>query len=128
MTLLPFTIFHLGPALFFGLPARRYIHTPTFILANVIVDFEPMLVLILGLDYPLHGYLHTFVMAIFLGLFAGYLMFLLEKSFHKIYKVLFLEEESANRLKPFTIAGVSGTIFHVCLIHHFTATLNHSIL
>jgi len=51
---MPFTPFHLGPALGLGLPLRRYVYVPTFILANVIVDVEPFLVLFLGLRYPLH--------------------------------------------------------------------------
>ena len=115
MSALPFTIFHFGPALCFGLPLRKHIHAPTFILANVIVDFEPLLVLIFGLRYPLHGYLHTFLIAGFFGSFIGYLMFLLEKLLYKVFKKLFLEEEMTSKLKPFIIAGVSGTIFHVLL-------------
>ena len=58
---MPFTPFHLGPALFFGLLLFRYIHFPTFIMANIIVDLEPFFILILGLDYPLHGFFHSFV-------------------------------------------------------------------
>jgi len=48
---MPFTPFHLGPALTIGLPLRRFIHAPTFIVANVIVDVEPFLVMVLGLNY-----------------------------------------------------------------------------
>ncbi|MCX8170580.1 MAG: hypothetical protein N3E47_01215 [Candidatus Bathyarchaeota archaeon] len=57
---MPFTLFHLGPALGLGLPLRRRLHVPTLVLANVIVDLEPFFVLFLGLDYPLHGYFHIF--------------------------------------------------------------------
>ena len=67
---MPFTPFHLGPALFFGLLLTRYLHFRTFLIANLIVDIEPFLVLLLGLNYPLHGFFHSFVggslMAIFL--------------------------------------------------------------
>lgn len=58
---MPFTPFHLGPALFFGLLLDRYLHFPTFLIANLIVDIEPFLVLLLGLDYPLHGLVHSFL-------------------------------------------------------------------
>jgi len=78
---MPFTPFHLGPALGFWLPLRKYLHVPTFLVANILVDVEPFLVLSLGLDYPLHGYLHTFIVAFILGLALGYAMFLL-KGFH----------------------------------------------
>lgn len=64
---MPFTPFHLGPAIFFGMLLRRNMHMPTFIVANVILDVEPLLVLILGLKYPLHGYFHTFIIGFFHG-------------------------------------------------------------
>ena len=64
---MPFTPFHLGPALGLGLPLRRYMHVPTFIVASVILDVEPFLVLQFGLNYPLHGYLHTFLASLFVG-------------------------------------------------------------
>ena len=58
---MPLTPFHLGPALFFGLLFFGFIDLPAFLVANVIVDFEPFLVLLLGIDYPLHGFFHTFL-------------------------------------------------------------------
>ncbi len=58
---MPFTPFHLGPALFFGLIFFRYLNLPAFLIANVIVDIEPFLVLLFGLDYPLHGFFHSFL-------------------------------------------------------------------
>ena len=87
---MPFTPFHLGPALGLGLPLRKYIHAPTFIVANVAVDIEPFLVFLLRLNYPLHGYLHTFLSAFFFGLAIGFAMFYLEKFLHPLYKTLLL--------------------------------------
>lgn len=112
---MPFTPFHLGPALGFGLPLRKYVHAPTFMLANVILDVEPFLVLFGGLSYPLHGYLHTFFLAFFVGLALGYVMFFLEKILHPLYKMLLLESENKLSLKSFFAAGVLGTTFHVLL-------------
>ena len=114
---MPFTPFHLGPALCLGLPFRKYIHTPTFILANVIVDVEPFLVLILGLypSYRLHGYAHTFVAAFVVGPALGYIMFLFERTFHPLYKTLLLQQERMRTLKPFIVAGISGIFLHVLL-------------
>ena len=89
--LMPFTPFHLGPAFALGLLCRKYLHAPTFILANVILDVEPFLVLLLGLRYPLHGYFHTFLLALFVGLGLGYTMFLLEKFLHNFHRRLLLE-------------------------------------
>ncbi|HKZ45744.1 MAG TPA: hydrolase [archaeon] len=112
---MPFTPFHFGPALGFGLPLRKYVHAPTFILANVILDVEPFLVLFCGLRYPLHGYLHTFFLAFFVGLALGYAMFLLEKILHPLYKMFLLESDNMLSLKSFFAAGVLGTTLHVLL-------------
>ncbi len=112
---MPFTPFHLGPALGFGLPLRKYMHMPTFVLANVILDVEPFLVLFYGLRYPLHGYFHTFLAALFVGLALGYVMFLLEKILHPLYKMLLLESGNTLSLRHFFAAGISGTALHVLL-------------
>lgn len=64
---MPFTLLHLGPALFLGMIFLRYIDLPTFLVANVIVDIEPLAILALSLNrpeslaLPLHGMLHTFL-------------------------------------------------------------------
>ncbi len=113
---MPFTPFHFGPALGFGLPLRKYLHVPTFMLANVVVDVEPFLVLVLGLrSYPLHGYLHTFLSASFLGLVLGGVMFLLEGTFHPLFRTLLLEKDEPLGLPSFMAAGVLGIMLHVLL-------------
>jgi membrane-bound metal-dependent hydrolase YbcI (DUF457 family) len=112
---MPFTPFHLGPALGFGLPLRNYLHVPTFLVANILVDVEPFLVLLLRVDYPLHGYLHTFIVAFILGLALGYVMFHLERILRPLYKTLLLESNATRKLKSFIVAGVLGTMLHVLL-------------
>ena len=112
---MPFTPFHLGPALAIGLPLRRHIHVPTFIIANVIVDIEPFMVLVFNLHYPLHGYLHTFLGAFIIGLILGYLMYLLERILNPFWKRLFLVSKVFPSPRAFIVAGVSGAILHVFL-------------
>ena len=112
---MPFTPFHLGPAIGFGLPLRKHLHVPTFLVANVIVDVEPLLVLVLGLNYPLHGYLHTFIFASLTGLALGYVMFSVDRFLYPFYKALNLVGEGNQSLKKFMVTAVSGTIFHVLL-------------
>ena len=110
---MPFTPFHFGPALCLGIPLRKHIHAPTFILANVILDIEPLLVLAIGLNYPLHGYLHTFIAAVGVGVAFGFTMFFLERTMHPLYKTLLLEPEASFKKSQFIIAGVLGTMLHV---------------
>lgn len=39
---MPVTPFYLGPALATGLPLRKFIHAPTFIIADIILDLDPL--------------------------------------------------------------------------------------
>jgi len=56
---MPFTLYHLGPAILVGLILFPLLDLPTFVVANIIIDLEPLLVLLLGLRFPLHGPLHS---------------------------------------------------------------------
>ncbi len=62
---MPFTPFHFGPALFFGTVLR--INIPTILIASVVLDAEPLLVLIFNLNMPLHGFFHTFLGSSFIA-------------------------------------------------------------
>jgi membrane-bound metal-dependent hydrolase YbcI (DUF457 family) len=56
-----FTPYHFGPGLLIGLLFLNFIDFPTLLIASVILDVEPFLVLVFNLDYPLHGFFHSFL-------------------------------------------------------------------
>lgn len=58
---MPFTPYHLGPALLAGLLAFRWLDFPTFVVASVIVDVYAGLVFLGVLGGSMHGPLTTFV-------------------------------------------------------------------
>lgn len=58
---MPFTPYHLGPALFLGLLAYRWLDLPSVLAASVLVDVRAALVLFGHLDGPIHGPFHTLV-------------------------------------------------------------------
>ena len=86
---------------------------PTFILGNVVLDVEGFLVMVFGLNYPLHGYLHTLLLATAVGLMLGFVMFKLEAPFQPFYRKIQLETSRPLKLKSFLLAGVFGTVLHV---------------
>ncbi len=110
---MPFTPYHLGPALVAGLPLRRYLHAPTFILGNLVLDLEGFTVILFGLSYPLHGYLHTVLFAVVVGLLLGIAMYALEKPMQAFYKKIQLENSNTLKLPSFLLAGVLGSVLHV---------------
>jgi len=108
---MPFTPFHFGPALFFGLLFFRYIHFPTFIIANVIVDIEPFLILFFDLDYPLHGFFHSFAGGSIIAIVLALLMGKMDKYIQKLFGVFRLSQEFSS--KSIWIASFSGIYLHI---------------
>ncbi|MEM0024844.1 MAG: hydrolase [Thermofilaceae archaeon] len=112
---MPFTPFHLGPVLGLGVPLRKYIHLPTLLVASVVNDVEPFLVLLLGLNSPLHGLLHTFLLAVPAGFVLGVIMLALEPALAPLLKALLLEPREGVGLRGFLLAGAIGAALHVLL-------------
>jgi len=50
---MPFTPYHFGPSGFWGLAFRKWLDLPVFVLANVIVDIEVLVIWFFGLGWPL---------------------------------------------------------------------------
>lgn len=67
---MPVTLFHMGPAVVAKAAARRYISLRVFALAQIAIDLESAVNLLLQ-AYPTHGHLHTFVGASFIGVLAA---------------------------------------------------------
>jgi membrane-bound metal-dependent hydrolase YbcI (DUF457 family) len=108
---MPFTPFHFGPSALIGLPLKRWIDIPVFILANVVVDFEPLAVMVFGLDYPLHGYCHTLLIGGILGLLWG----LAAYPFRPVWR-FFMELAGLSyqpTLPKIMISGMLGIWLHV---------------
>ena len=104
---MPFTPFHLGPALMLGV-TFGYLDLLTFLLANVIVDFEPFFVLVFDLNlhygYPLHGFFHTF--------FGGSIVALI---LAEVMVMLYSRAGKATCRKKLMITALAGVYLHIIL-------------
>jgi membrane-bound metal-dependent hydrolase YbcI (DUF457 family) len=103
----------LGPALLLGLLFLRYIDFPTFLIANVVVDIEPFLVLALGLNYPLHGFLHTFVGGTIVALILGLTMEGFREPLSQLLSLFKLEQDFS--FKSVLLASIIGVYLHILL-------------
>ncbi len=110
---MPFTPFHFGPHACVGLAFHKRIDVPVFILANVIVDVEPLLVMVFGFLYPLHGYAHTFIGAAFIGGLWGSVAFWKRSYIDQLMR-FFGFSYNTSFLKCL-ISGALGGVFHVLL-------------
>jgi membrane-bound metal-dependent hydrolase YbcI (DUF457 family) len=110
---MPFTPYHLGSGLFFGLVLLGFIDFPTFLIANVIVDMEPFLVLFFDLNYPLHGFFHSFLGGTLVAVPLGLVMF---KIRDKLTPVLaFFQINQKVSFKKIVLASFSGIYLHILL-------------
>jgi len=110
---MPFTPFHLGPALLIGFILLRYLDLPTFFVASVLVDLEPLAVLVFGLPGPLHGFFHSFLGASVAAVLLAVVMSRVRGFLEPVY--VFLRLEGDRRPRRFLVAALLGTWSHVLL-------------
>lgn len=110
---MPFTPYHFGPSGCVALPLQKYIDVPVFMLANVVIDFEPGVVLLLGLSYPAHGYCHTFLFGTVIGLIWGLVAYTARNPLGWLMKLFGLPYWTS--LGKMVLSGVLGVWFHVLL-------------
>jgi len=110
---MPLTPFHLGPGLLIGLLLLSWIDFPTFLVASVIVDVEPIVVLAFGLDYPLHGFFHSFLGGTLVAFLLAAVMSKVRASLSPLLSFFKLEHKSS--FKSILIASLSGIYIHILL-------------
>jgi len=110
---MPFTPYHFGPSGFVGLVFRKWIDVPVFLLANVVIDFEPGIVLLFGLHYPAHGLCHTFLFGTAIGLAWGVLAYPIRGVFGWLMRLFALSYQTS--LAKMAFSGVVGIWFHILL-------------
>ena len=115
---MPFTSYHIAFGLFVGLPSRRWIHLPSFLITTaVIVDIEPIMVMLGVIGGRVHGSLHTILLGVFMGSTAGLAMYFLERYFgflKTLYRSFYLSQGSEKPLS-YILAGVLGRLLHIVL-------------
>ena len=108
---MPFTPYHFGPSGCLGLVFRKWIDIPVFILVNVIVDVEVLVVMVLGFGWPPHRYCHTLLIGAVVGMLWGVAAYPLRNLFKKIMSVFRLSYETS--FWKMVISGILGVWLHV---------------
>ncbi len=110
---MPFTPYHFGPSACIALPLNKHIDIPVFILANVVVDLEPLAVILFGLNYPLHGYFHTFLVGAVIALVWGLIAYWGKSILQRLMKLFHLSYES--NFRKMLLSAILGIWFHILL-------------
>jgi len=110
---MPFTPFHLGPGLLVGLLLFNHIDFLTFLVASVIIDVEPFLVITLNMHSPLHGFLHTFLG----GALVAFLLTIVMMKLRNVFSPLlsFFRLDLKSNLKSIFSASLLGIYLHILL-------------
>jgi hypothetical protein len=116
---MPFTPYHFGPSAFLGLVFRKWLDIPVFVLANVIVDVEVLVIYLFQLGYPHHRYCHTFLIGAAVGLLWGASAYLLRHIFKRLMQILHIPYQTG--LLRMLISGILGVWLHVFIdgLYHF---------
>jgi len=111
---MPLTPFHIGPGLFIPLLLFNIVDLPTFLIASVILDIEPVLVLSLNLQYPVHGFLHTFLGG---SIVAFFLVVVVMIKARKLFSpaMSFFKLEQKWSFTTILVAAFSGIYLHLFL-------------
>lgn len=109
---MPFTLYHLGPALLVGLPLRRRIDLTTLCIASVVLDIRPALVLFGVLPGPYHWVEHTYLGA---AVVTGVLIVGMVLGARRFPTRFDRWRTDGGGLTGLVIPGLIGTLLHVTL-------------
>ena len=110
---MPFTPFHFGPGLLISLSLLSFIDIPTFLIASVIIDIEPFLVLVFQLNYPLHGFFHSFLGGFIVAVLLTMVLSKIRKYFTPL--LTFFKIIQSTSFKKILISSISAIFIHILL-------------
>ena len=110
---MPFTPYHLGPGLLFGLLLLNFINFPTFLIASVIVDIEPLIIILFNLNPSLHGFFHSFLGGTLVAFLLAALMSVIRKYLSPILEFFKIERKSS--FKKILLGSLFGVYTHILL-------------
>ncbi len=116
---MPYTPFHFGPSGFIALTFRKWLDVPVFVPANVIVDIEVLVIMLLGIGLPKHRYCHTLLIGAAVGVVWGLAAYPLRNLFKKIMQVFHISYKTG--FWKMLVSGVLGVWFHILIdaIYHW---------
>jgi membrane-bound metal-dependent hydrolase YbcI (DUF457 family) len=110
---MPFTPFHFGPSGLIGQLLLKWVDFPTILIASVVIDIEPLFVILFNLSYPLHGFFHSFLGATLVALLLILIMRYFRRYFSVFMKIFKLKQDVT--LKKIALGAFIGLFAHILL-------------
>jgi hypothetical protein len=120
---MPFTPYHFGPSGFIGLVFRKWLDIPVFVLANVIVDIEVLVIMLFNFGWPKHRYCHMLLFGAAVGALWGLAAYPLRNIFKRLMQLFRVPYETG--LRKMVISGILGVWLHNLIdgVYHFDVNL-----
>jgi membrane-bound metal-dependent hydrolase YbcI (DUF457 family) len=98
---------------------RRWLDIPVFVLANVIVDLEVLVINFLGVGWPKHRYVHTLLIGAAAGIIWALVAWQFRNVFKKIMQILCTPYQTS--FLKMLVSGILGVWLHVVIdsIYHW---------
>ena len=110
---MPFTPYHLGPALLFGALLFPIVDIAALFLSSVLVDVESLYVIMFAPGLPYHGILHAYIGATGIAILNAVIVWCLRDWIHQILAIFKIDQNTSF----IRIFGTSllGTYSHIFL-------------
>lgn len=110
---MPFTPYHFGPGLLLGIVLFPFLDFSTVMVACVVLDIEPLAVIIFNLPFAAHGFFHTYLAATIVASALSLAIYPFRKYLNLLVSLFGLHQGSSFRhIFP---ASIIGTYSHVLL-------------
>jgi len=110
---MPFTPLHIGPSTWLALRFEQKIDLPVFVLANFVLDLEPLLI---GLYWPYlwaHGYYHNFLIGSLIAFIWAIIAYFGRGVLQSLMQLLHLPY--VTNFRKILVSAILGIWFHILL-------------
>ena len=115
---MPFTPYHFGPGLLLGVVLFPFLDFSTVMVACVILDIEPLTILMLQLPFQFHGFFHTYLGATIVACLLSLVIYPLRRYLNELVSIFGLNQESSFRhIFPASIVGTYSHVFLDSLLY-----------
>ena len=109
---MPFTPFHLGPVLLFGLAFFSIFDLLTLLTASVIPDIEPFCILLFHISRYPHGFFHSYLGSSILAILVAVIIYLFRDMLTKVMlKFQVSQKASVTKILFTSFIGIYSHVF-----------------
>jgi membrane-bound metal-dependent hydrolase YbcI (DUF457 family) len=119
---MPFTPYHFGPGLLLGVLFFPFVDLVAVLTGAVVLDIEPLVVLMFGLSAPLHGLAHTYVFAVLVSVALAAVLWTVRRPLLVITSPFGVTQEPTK--SSLLLGSLMGTFSHVLLDSFLYAEMN----